>query len=74
MQKEIDLIGVKETDGQIRQAHIEVSVSTSGHFKKINAKPYSEAIKRLEVALHQRELRLTILLKAKLTIQMYYQH
>ena len=45
-QKEIDLIGMRESDGQVHRIHVEVSVTTSGAFKKINSKPYSEAKKK----------------------------
>ena len=41
--KEIDLIGMRESDGQVHRVHVEVSVSISGAFKKINSQPYSEA-------------------------------
>ena len=45
-QKEVDLIGMKESDGKIQRIHVEVSVTTSGEFNKINAKPYSAAKKK----------------------------
>ena len=45
-QKEIDLIGMRESDGKVFRIHVEVSVTTSGAFKKINSKPYSEAKKK----------------------------
>lgn len=45
-QKEVDLIGMKESDGKIQRIHVEVSVTTSGEFNKINAKSYSEAKKK----------------------------
>lgn len=45
-QKEIDLIGIKESDGKVQRVHVEVSVTTSGAFKKINAQPYSESNKK----------------------------
>jgi hypothetical protein len=45
-QKEIDLIGMRESDGKVLRVHVEVSVTTSGAFKKINSKPYSEAKKK----------------------------
>ena len=45
-QKEIDLIGMRESDGQVLRIHVEVSVTTSGPFKKINSQPYSETSKK----------------------------
>ncbi len=45
-QKEIDLIGMRESDGQVHRVHVEVSVTTSGAFKKINSQPYSETNKK----------------------------
>ena len=45
-QKEIDLIGMRESNGKILRIHVEVSVTTSGVFKKINSQPYSEKNKK----------------------------
>ena len=45
-QKEIDLIGMRESDGKILRIHVEVSVTTSGAYKKINSQPYSEKNKK----------------------------
>ena len=45
-QKEIDLIGMRESNGKILRIHVEVSVTTSGVFKKINSQPYSETNKK----------------------------
>lgn len=45
-QKEVDLIGMKGSDGKIVRIHVEVSVSTSGEFKRMNSKPFSETKKR----------------------------
>ena len=45
-QKEIDLIGMRESDGKVFRVHVEVSVTTSGAFKKINSQPYSETNKK----------------------------
>ena len=41
-QKEIDLIGMREGNGQVLRIHVEVSVTTSGAYKKINSQPYSK--------------------------------
>ena len=45
-QKEIDLIGMREGNGQVLRIHVEVSVTTSGAYKKINSQPYSEINKK----------------------------
>ena len=45
-QKEIDRIGMRENDGKVLRIHVEVSVTTSGAFKKINSQPYSETNKK----------------------------
>lgn len=45
-QKEVDLIGMKGSAVSVQRIHVEVSVVTSGAFKRLNTKPYSEANKR----------------------------
>ena len=45
-QKEIDLIGMRDGDDQVLRVHVEVSVTTSGAYKKINSKPYSKTKKK----------------------------
>lgn len=45
-QKEVDLIGMKGSADKVQRIHVEVSVTTSGGFKKLKADPYSEANKR----------------------------
>ncbi len=45
-QKEVDLIGMRSKNGSIERIHVEVSVTTSGEFGKLNAKPFSPEQKR----------------------------
>lgn len=40
-QKEVDLIGMRSISDTIERIHVEVSVTTSGGFKKLNDKPFS---------------------------------
>jgi hypothetical protein len=45
-QKEVDLIGLRNMGENVERIHVEVSVTTSGEFKRINAKPFSLDKKR----------------------------
>lgn len=45
-QKEVDLIGMRFSNGSIERIHVEVSVATTGAFSKINAKPFSQKQKK----------------------------
>jgi len=45
-QKEVDLIGMRSNKGPIERIHVEVSVTTSGEFRRLNAKPFSLEHKR----------------------------
>ena len=45
-QKEVDLIGMRSNNGSIEKIHVEVSLTTSGEFGKLNAKPYSPELKK----------------------------
>ncbi len=45
-QKEVDLIGMRYYKSSIERIDVEVSVTTSGEFGKLNAKPYSPELKK----------------------------
>ena len=40
---------MRESDGQVLKIHVEVSVTTSGPFKKLNSQPYSENNKKTRI-------------------------
>ena len=45
-QKEVDLKGMRYNNGSIERIDVEVSMTTSGGFAKLNAKPYSHELKK----------------------------
>ena len=67
-QKEIDLIRMREGDGKVLRIHVEVSVTTSGAYKKINSQPYSKTKMKTRSGSAWGELRWVTLSIANLTI------